>query len=96
MASANIHNVAYSLSVRRNQSKIFCRKQLFYPAVKTYGFQILTKLNSVHSAGEKYQLNRQAYKAILDLQKTWHGCNGSTQWMDRRSSLCQLVPTVFL
>jgi hypothetical protein len=55
------------------RGKAFFRKQLFYPALKLYGFQTLAKLDLVHSTSGKYQLNRQAYKAILHLQKIWQG-----------------------
>jgi hypothetical protein len=62
-----LHNSLSLLGEARG--KAFCRKQLFYPALNIYGFQTPAKLDSVQSASEIYQLSRQAYKAILHLQK---------------------------
>jgi hypothetical protein len=66
------------------RGKAFCRKHLFYPALKIHDFQTLAKLDSVYLASEKYQLSRLAYKAILRLKNI---CQGMTCLSEKEALL---------
>jgi hypothetical protein len=51
MKSVNVQNVANSLPLPGEvRGKAFCRKLLFYPALKICGFQTPAKLDAVYSA----------------------------------------------